>query len=195
VQSLLDQVKQRNPAVVEELVPGQLTVGGVQKVLQRLLRERVSIRDMVSILESLADHAPATKDLDTLVEKARESLGRAITQQYRDERGTLSVISIEPALEQDLVQSVKPGEGGGRLVQPTDAARRLLESVSQAVHASLAQTAQPVILCSPYLRPYLRAFLERALPHVAVLSYAEVIAAGTVRTVASVRTEHAHQEV
>jgi flagellar biosynthesis protein FlhA len=195
VQSLLDQVKQRSPAVVEELVPGQLTVGGVQKVLQRLLRERVSIRDMVSILESLADHAPATKDLDTLVAKARESLGRAITQQYRDERGNLSVISVEPALEQELVQSVKPGEGGGRLVQPADAARRLLESVSQAVHTSLSQTAQPVILCSPYLRPYLRAFLERALPHVAVLSYAEVIAAGTVRTVASIRTEHAHQEV
>jgi flagellar biosynthesis protein FlhA len=195
VQVIIDQVKQRCPAVVEELIPTQLTVGGVQKVLQRLLRERVSIRDMVSILEALADFAPMTKDLDTLVEKVREGLGRAITQQYRDGKGNLSVISIEPSLEQELIQSVKAGEGGGRLILPPEDGRRLLELISDAVHRALSQTAQPVLLCSPYLRPYLRGFLERALPHVAVLSYGEVISAGTVKTVASVKVEHAYQEV
>jgi flagellar biosynthesis protein FlhA len=195
VQTILDQTKQRNAAVVEELIPNHLTVGGVQKVLQRLLRERVSIRDMVSILETLADHAPATKDLDTLVERVRESLGRAITHQYRDNKGNLSVISIEPSLEQDLIQSVKAGETGGRLILPPDRARQLLERVSSGVHRALAHTAQPVLLCSPYLRPYLRGFLEKALPHVAVLSYGEVLSAGTVKTVATIAAEYAHQEV
>ncbi len=195
VQTIIDQVKQRNPAVVDELIPAHISVGGVQKVLQRLLRERVSIRDMVTILEALADHAPVTKDLDTLVERVRESLGRAITQQFRDSKGSLAVVSIEPALEQELIQSVRPGEGGSHLALAPDVSRRILEHVSEAVHQSLAQTAQPAILCSPYLRPYLRAFLERALPHVAVLSYGEVLAAGTVKTVATVKAEYAHQEV
>ncbi len=195
VQTILDQVKQRNPAVVEELIPAHLSVGGVQKVLQRLLRERVSIRDMVTILEALADHAPMVKDLDTLVERVREALGRAITQQYRDPRGNLAVISVDPALEQDLIQAVRPGEGGGHLIVPQDEARRVLEGLSDAVHRALAHTAQPVVLCSPYLRPYLRRFVERALPHVAVLSYGEVLSAGTVKTVATVKAEHAHQEV
>ena len=195
VQTIVDQVKGRNPAVVEELIPNQLTLGGVQKVLQRLLRERVSIRDMVSVLEALADHAPQTKDIDTLVERVREALGRAITQQYRDPKGTLAVISLEPALEQELIQAVKPGDSGGRLVLAADTSRLVLEKVSEAVHRSLSATAQPVLLCSPYLRPYLRGFLERALPHVAVLSYAEVLSAGTVKTVSTVRMEHAHQEV
>ena len=195
VQSIVDQVKQRYPAVVEELIPGQMTLGGVQKVLQRLLRERISIRDMVTILETLADHAATIKDPDTLTERVREALGRAITHQYRDDRGTLSVVALEPPLEQELIQSVKPADGGARLALLPEPARRVLDGISRAVHQALAQTGQPAILCSPYLRPYLRGFLERALPHVPVLSYAEVISAGTVRTVALVKAEHAHQEV
>jgi len=195
VQAIIDQVKQRAAAVVEELIPNGLTVGGVQKVLQRLLSERISIRDMVTILETLADHAPATRDVDTLTERVREALGRAITQQYRDERGGLAVVSLDPALEQELIQALKAGDGGPRIYLPVEASRQLLEEVSRAVHQALAQTSQPVILCSPYLRPYLRAFLVRALPHVPVLSYAEVVSAGTVKTVATVRVEHAPQAV
>jgi len=178
--------------VVEELIPGLMTLGAVQKVLQRLLRERISIRDMVTILETMADHAATIKDPDTLTERVREALGRAITQQYRDDRGTLAVVALEPALEQELIQAVKPGDGGARLALLPEPARPVLDNISRGVHQALAQTGQPAILCSPYLRPYLRGFLERALPHVPVLSYAEVISAGTVRTVAMVKAEDAH---
>src|SRR5690606_11050356 len=130
VRAILDQVKQTAPVVVEELVPNLLTVGGVQKVLQRLLEERVPIRDSVTILETLADHAPVTKDLDTLVERVREALGRAITSNYGDERGQLGVVSLDPALEQELVQRIHDTEGTPRLVMPPAEARPLLDSIS-----------------------------------------------------------------
>jgi len=195
VQTVIDQVKQKHPAVVDELIPSQMTIGGVQKVLQRLLRERVSIRDMVTILEALADHAPLTKDVDTLVERVRESLGRGITEQYRDEKGQLAVISLDPELEQELIQSLSANDGLPRLALPTVRARQVLDRLSQAVTAAVKTAAQPVLLCSPYLRPYLRAFVERALPQIAVLSYAEVISAGTVKTIATVKLDHAYQEI
>ena len=195
VQTVIDQVKQKHPAVVEELIPSQLTVGGVQKVLQRLLKERVSIRDMVTILEALADHAPLTKDIETLVERVREALGRGITEQYRDERGQLAVISIDPELEQELIQHLSANDGVARLALPTPRARQVLDRVSQAVTSAVKIAAQPVLLCSPYLRPYLRAFVERALPQVAVLSYSEVVSAGTVKTIATVKLDHAYQEI
>ncbi len=195
VQTVIDQVKQKHPAVVDELIPSQLTVGGVQKVLQRLLKERVSIRDMVTILEALADHAPLTKDIETLVERVREALGRGITEQYRDERGQLAVISIDPELEQELIQHLSANDGVARLTLPTPRARQVLDRVSQAVTSAVKIAAQPVLLCSPYLRPYLRAFVERALPQVAVLSYSEVVSAGTVKTIATVKLDHAYQEI
>jgi flagellar biosynthesis protein FlhA len=195
VQTMIEKVRENSPVVVEELIPSQLTVGNVHKVLQRLLEERVSIRDTLTILEALADHAPLTKEIDVLVERVREALGRAITHQYRDGKGELGVVSLAPALEQELVQRVQSAESGGRLLLPPADTRALLDRISRSVQDALTQSAQPVLLCSPFLRPYLRAFVERALPHVPVLSYGEVVSAGTVRTLATVNLEHAHQEV
>ena len=194
VQMMIDQVKQNSPVVVEELIPAQLTVGGVHKVMQRLLGERISIRDTLTILETLADHATTTKDVETLAERVRESLGRAITQPLRDDRGEIGVVSLDASLEQALVEHVQ-GTGVDRLLLGPAETRFLLDQISQAVQEALTRTAQPVLLCSPYLRPYLRRFVERALPHVPVLSYAEVSSAGTVRTLATVKAEHAHQAV
>lgn len=194
VRTMIDQVKQHAPVVVEELIPAQLSIGGVHKVMQRLLTERISIRDTLTILETLADHATVTKDVETLAERVREALGRAITQPLRDERGEIGVVSLEPALEQALVERVQGG-GMDRLLLAPDETRLLLDRISQAVQEALVRSAQPVLLCSPYLRPYLRRFVERALPHVPVLSYAEVASAGTVRTLATVKAEHAHQAV
>lgn len=208
VQTMLDELRKRLPAVVDEVVPAQLTVGGVQKVLARLLRERVSIRDLGTILESLGDHAALTKDVDTLVERVRESLGRAITEQFRDERGALSVISLQPELEQELIQHVQAVEGPPQISLPPVQARSVLERVSAAVSTALNSASQPVFLCSPYLRPSLRGFLERAFPQLPVLSYAEVLSAGAVHTVATVtavtsrvsesersKVGNAHQEI
>ncbi len=190
VQVLVDQVKTTNPAVVDELIPNLLPVGGIQKVLKRLLREQVSIRDMVTILEVLADNAGAIKDLDTLVERCRVAICRALTRPYKDPRGNLSVATLDPRLEQRLVESVAPGqEGQNRLVLDPGEAQTLMSQVSEAIQAVLTVAQHPVILSSQYLRPYLQEFVARFVPQIVVLSYAEVSGAASVRTVATVGSD------
>jgi flagellar biosynthesis protein FlhA len=186
-QTLIDQVKATHPAVVEELIPNQMTVGGLLKVLKRLLQEQVSIRDMVTVLETLADHVPAVKDIDTLVERCREALSRPLTRPYKDERGMLSVITLDPRLEQQLLEAVAPGhEGRNRLVLDPARAQGLVVQVSGAIQKLLEVAQHPVLLCSQYLRPHLRDFIARFVPQVVVLSYSEVGNAANVRTVATV---------
>ncbi len=190
VQSLIDRVKRTHPAVVEELIPNVMTVGGVQRVLKRLLSEQVPIRDMVTILEVLADNAPGTKDVDVLVEKCREALARSLVRPFKDSKGNLKVVTLDPKLEQRLVESVVPGqEGRNRLVLDAARSQSLIAAISEAVQAALAVVEQPVVLCSQYLRPYLQEFVSRFLPHVAVLSYPEVTSARSVQTVATVKAE------
>ncbi len=187
VQVLIDQVKATHPAVVEELIPNLLTVGGVQKVLKRLLKEQVSIRDMVTVLEVLADNAGSAKELDTLVERCRVSINRSLIRPYKDAKGNLSVVTLDPRLEQRLVESVAPGqEGQNRLVLDPGAAQTLMNQVSEAIRSLLAVAQHPVILCSQFLRPYLQEFIGRFVPQVVVLSYAEVGGLATVRTVAAI---------
>jgi flagellar biosynthesis protein FlhA len=187
---LLETVKRQYPALVEELVPNVLSVGVIQKVLQRLLEERVGIRDLVTILETLADVGPATKDPDVLTEKVREALGRALIQPLKDARGTLHVIALDPELEQHLLQAVRERDGRRELVLPPEEVRQLTEEVRQASEVALGVAPQPVLLCSQALRPYLRRLLVRWFPHLFVLSYAEVAEATALRTVAVVRGRH-----
>jgi flagellar biosynthesis protein FlhA len=164
----------------------------VQKVLQRLLRERISIRDMVTILEALADHAPNTKDFDLLAEYVRQALGRSIVAQYQDARGQLSVITLDPVLEQSLVDRLTPTEDGNELLVDPATLHGLLREVGAAVQFSLATTSQPILLCSHAIRPQVRRLIEKSLPHVVVLSYREVAAADAVRSVATVKVPDAH---
>lgn len=195
VQTLIDQVKVTDPAVVEELIPNLMTVGAMQKVLRRLLQEQVSIRDMVTILEVLADHSPVVKDLDTLVERCREALSRSLTRPYKDEKGDLSVVTLDPKLEQRLVESVVPGqEGRNRLVLDPAGAQGLITQVSEAIQAVLAVAQYPIVICGQYLRPCLQEFISRFVPQVVVLSYAEAGHAASVRTVATVRGEELLKE-
>jgi len=187
VQTLLDQVKATHPAVVEELIPNQMTVGGLLKVLRKLLQEQVSIRDLVTILETLADHVPTVKDIDALVERCREALSRPLTRPYKDERGMLSVVTLDPRLEQQLLEAVVPGhEGRPRLVLEPARAQGLVAQVSGAIQKLLEVAHHPVLLCSQYLRPHLRDFIARFVPQIVVLSYSEVGNAANVRTVATV---------
>jgi flagellar biosynthesis protein FlhA len=190
VQTLLDSVKATHPALVQELVPNLLTLSGVQQVLKRLLREQVSIRDMVTILETLADHVPAVKDLDLLVERTRESLARSLIRPYRDLDGGLAVVTLDPGLEQSLIDAIVPGqEGRHRLVLDPARTQSLMNGVSEAVQRALAKAQHPILLCSQYLRPYLRDFVARFIPQAVVLSYPEVTGAAVVETVATVRTQ------
>jgi flagellar biosynthesis protein FlhA len=190
VQVLVDQVKATHPAVVDELIPNLMSVGAVQKILKRLLAEQVSIRDMVTILELLADYVPSVKDIDSLVEHCRQTLSRSLIRPYKDEKGQLAVITIDPKLEQRLVESVAPSaEGRNRLVLDPAGAQTFVTQVSESIRAVLAVAQHPIIICSQYLRPSLQEFISRFVPQVVVLSYAEVESAAGVRTVATVKAD------
>ncbi|MGO0121711.1 flagellar biosynthesis protein FlhA [Desulfothermobacter acidiphilus] len=168
VRELLDAVKERYPALVEELVPGLLGLGEVQKVLQGLLEERVPVRDLVSILEALADAAPLSRDPDFLLEQARAAMARVITQQYARE-GKLAVLTLHPRWEERLFQAKEEG----KVLDPKEL-QRLLEKVGQAVEGALRRGLPPVILCAPGARLLLRRLVAPKFPQVAVISYREV---------------------
>ena len=173
-QSLLNNLKEEYPTVVEELVPGVLTVGEVQSVLQELLREAVSVRDLVTICETLADRGRQTKDIDQLTEVVRAALSRQITMQHRGDDGRLRAITLHPHLEQALATSLQPTDAGPAIVVEPELMQRLLVRVSGEMERAAGAGTQPVLLCSARIRRPLRRMLERSLPALPVLAYAEV---------------------
>ncbi len=174
VQNLLDHVKKTHPAVVEELVPGLLTLGEVQKVLAGLLRERVPVRDMVSILETLADNARATKDTDMLLEYVRQALARNIVKQYIDADDTLHVITLDPAVEQIIRDSIQYTDHGSYVAIDPEKAQVIFKSLSAAVEEVSGRGHQAVILCAPVVRVYFKKLTEKLIPGLVVLSYNEL---------------------
>ena len=174
VQNLLDHVKKTHPAVVDELVPALLTVGEVQKVLAGLLRERVPIRDLVTILETLADNARATKDIDMLIEYVRQSLARNIIKQYVDARETLYVITLDPAVEQVIRDSIQYTENGSYVAIDPEKAQQIMNSLTAVVEQVTEKGRQPIILCAPVVRIYFRKLTEKLIPGLAVISYNEL---------------------
>jgi flagellar biosynthesis protein FlhA len=190
VQSILDTLKNDYPAVVEE-VRKALSTGEIQKVLQGLLTERVSVRNMVVILETLADYAGVTKDTAFLVEKVRQALGRQISLQYCDEAKTLRVLTIEPSLEKRIIDSrVETGRGIAAALEPA-AHRRWITALSNAVRAVQEQGYHEVVLCSEAARPLVKASSAREIPHLAVLSSLEVAGDITVESLGEIRIEAA----
>lgn len=194
-QSLLDAVKETSPAVVEELTPALLTVGEIQSVLANLLAERVSIRDMATILETLADFARLTKDSDVLTEYVRQRLSRSICRQYAADSGSLSVFTLHPELEQTLADNIRQTELGSRLVLEPGLVQQVLEAASPAVqkHADLGK--HPVALCSARIRPHFKRLTEHSFPMLAVLSYNEIDSTVQVETTGVVKLNHADQEL
>ena len=173
VQTLLDNVRQNYPVIVEELVPKLMTVGDIQKVLANLLREGVSIRDMVTILEALADHAPVTNDTDMLTEYVRQRLGRAISKKYFSDQNT-GVLTLDPKLEQMLMDSLQRTETGTYLALEPGIANSILGSLSRQVQKLVQLGKQPVILASPVVRLYFKKLADQAIPGIVVLSYNEL---------------------
>ncbi len=174
-QYLLDQFKKDNPKVVEELVPNLLPLGVVVKVLGNLLRERVPIRDMRTILETLADYGAAVKDPDLLTEYVRHALARTITRQYQSPDGGLPVISLDPRLDQEFASAIQQGPQGGALAIDPLTAQKILLQIRQAAERLSMKGHTPVVLCSPIVRPHLRKLIERSFPNIAVLSSNEII--------------------
>ena len=173
-QTLLTNLKDEYPTVVEELVPGVLTVGEVQGVLQSLLSEGVSVRDLVSILETLAERGRQTKDIDELTEASRVALARQITMQYRREGDVMHAITLHPELEQGLAAGIQALEQGSAIVLEPSQLQRLLTALAAEMEGAAERGKEPVLLVSARIRRPLRRLIERSLPTLPVLSYREV---------------------
>jgi len=177
VQALLDQVRLTHPAVVEEVTPQLLSRSEIHQVLCNLLAEGVPIKDMVAILEALADSARLRKDLDYLTERVRLRLARVICQPYLTPDGALAAILLDPEVERRLSEAVQETDSGWMLVPDPALWQRLLEQLAQAAERVAAEGFQPVIVCGSNLRLPFRRLLSRFLPRIPVLSYEEVNAA------------------
>ncbi len=173
VQTLIDNVKSTYPAIVEELIPKIMTLGEIQKVLANLLREGVSIRDMVTILETLADFAPITRDSDMLTEYVRQGLGRAISRSYIN-RNNSDVLTLDPKLEQMILDSVQKTEAGSYMTMEPTVSNRIVANTANLSEKLVQTGKQPIILASPVVRLYFKRLTEQAIPGLVVLSYNEL---------------------
>lgn len=174
VQKLIDNVAATNERVVEELIPELLSIGQVQKVLQNLLMERVSVRDMPSILEVLADHAPLTKDMDLLTEFVRQRLARTILKPYLTSTGELPLMTIGGDIEEALSKSINETERGAYMSLDPDTGQRILNAINTGITEMTNQSYQPVVLCTPIIRRHLHKLAERFIPNLIVISHSEL---------------------
>jgi flagellar biosynthesis protein FlhA len=175
VQSLIELVKNTNAAIVRELIPDMLSLGQVHKVLQALVRERVSIRDLSTILERLADYAHVSRDTNLLAEYVRQSLARQICSKYTDKEDTVTVFTIDPRLEETMINSVHQSEYGSFLALDPQLGEKVLGQVGEHM-ANFRKMEKPAVsLCSPRLRTHFKKFTERNYPTLTVLSYNEIV--------------------
>jgi flagellar biosynthesis protein FlhA len=190
-QRLLDNLAESQPKLVEELVPGVLSVGGVQKVFQNLIRERVSIRDIQTVCETLADYGPVLKDHEILTEYVRQALARTITKPYESMDGKLHLITIQQDLEDRMAKSLQKTEQGTFLAVDPEFLRQFIQSANVEIKKVINLGMHPVILCSPLIRRHLRKLLERFLPEVVVLSHNELSGHLEIKSVGMIRFKHA----
>jgi flagellar biosynthesis protein FlhA len=174
VQNLLDNLKQTNPTVVTELIPSQLNVGQVQRILQNLLAEGIAIRNLAGILEKVSDYTAVTKNPDELSEHARRALGLQIIKPYQGDSGKLQAITLDPRLEQQIAQGVRQSATEINLMIEPKLARHVVDGMSQRIQQLLAGGQQPIIMCAPQIRLAFRRFFENTFADLTVLSYAEV---------------------
>ena len=174
VQNLINNIQEQNTTLISELVPKLLGVGEIQKVLQNLLREGISIRDLVTIFETLADNAATTRDTDVLTEYVRQSLKRAISNKYFPGNETTRVITLDPAVEQEIMGSVKQTEQGGYINLAPDKIRQIVNSVKTELAKLEDMGANPIIVTSPIVRIYFKKIINDYFKDVAVISYNEI---------------------
>jgi len=191
VQRMLDHFKQTYPKVVEELVPNLLPLGGAVKVLQNLLKEQVSIRDLLAILETLADWAPMTKDLDILTEYVRQALARSIVKPYLKPDGTLVAVTLDQSVETAVAEAIQRTDHGSFLAMDPRNVEKLVQSLGKHIETFAAMNSQPVVLCSAQVRGHFKRLIDRMVPALAVLSYDEVMNNAQIQTIGSVEMKHA----
>ncbi|MDW5597679.1 flagellar biosynthesis protein FlhA [Conexibacter stalactiti] len=186
---LLDQLKESNEAVVNEVVPDMLTLGEIQRVLQNLLAEGVSIRDLGTIVEAIGDKARLTRDPSLLSEYARQALGRTITAPYVDGDQRLRAIALDPAIEQEVAASISQTSDGEYLAMDPVRAQALVSALRTQVEHAVARGSRPVLLCSARVRRHMRRLVEQAIPHLAVCSYNEIAPGISVETIGVIEHE------
>lgn len=174
VQNLVDNLRESNPSLIEELVPKLLGLGEIQKVLQNLLKEGISIRDLLTIFETLADYATTTRDTDILTEYVRQSLKRAVSSKFFPANETTSVVTLDPKLEQEIMGSVKQTETGAYLTLDPEKTKAIMKSVGNEVTKLENLGKTPIVITSPIVRMYFKRLTEDYFKDLIVVSYNEI---------------------
>jgi flagellar biosynthesis protein FlhA len=191
VQALLDNLAKRAPKAVEDLVPGAMTLGGVQKVLQNLVKEGVSIRDLLTVAETMADYGASVKDPDQLTEYVRSRMGRTIVKPYLTAEGALPILNLTPKIEGAIQESVRQTDHGAYLAMEPGLAQRIIQAIQRAMDKALLSDGQPVLLTTPLVRPHLAQLLARFIPNLPVISQAEIPAEIKLQSVANIGLSNA----
>ncbi len=174
VQTLVNNLKESNPAVVDELVPKLLSLGEVQKILQNLLKEGISIRDLLTIFETLADYASTTRDTDVLTEYVRQALKPAISSKYFPQNDTTSVVTLDPKLEQEIMSSVKQTEQGAYLTLDPERTKAIVNATGKENEKLDSLGKNQIIITSPIVRMYFKRLVEDYYKDLSVVSYNEI---------------------
>jgi flagellar biosynthesis protein FlhA len=186
IKNLIDNLKLRSPALIEEVVPTQIKPGELQKVCQMLLRERVPVRDLETIIETLGDYSSRTKDLEVLSEFVRNALARSICKQYVDDRDRIWCVTLDPALEDMINGHLDRSDRGTTNTLPPQAAQQIVKNIGEKVSELTQSGRSGVVLCSPQIRSAVRKMIEGSLPHVAVLGYNEIVSDVSVEAIGMV---------
>ncbi|MBQ3583365.1 MAG: FHIPEP family type III secretion protein, partial [Lachnospiraceae bacterium] len=174
VQNLINNIKDSNQTLIDELVPKLLNIGEIQKVLQNLLREGVSIRDLLTILETLADHATVTRDTDVLTEYVRQSLKRAISNKFFSPTESTTVITLDPNIEQEIMASVKQSEQGAYLTLEPEKTKRIIKATEEEINKLEKMGKAAIIITSPIVRMYYKRLTQDYFKDLIVISYNEI---------------------
>jgi flagellar biosynthesis protein FlhA len=174
VQTIIESVAASHPKVVEDLVPKLISIGTLQKVLQRLLKERVSIRDMLMIIETLADYLPMTKNIDILTGYVRQALGRTITRQYQDQNNTIHVMMVSPETEEMITRAIQHTEYESYVSPDPGMVRKFIENAGKLMGNFTSKGLTPIVLTSANTRIHLKKIMERFFPNIVVLAHNEI---------------------
>jgi len=174
VQTLVDNLEQLYPRVVKEIIPKVVPINLLHRVLQRLLRERISIRDLLTIIETMGEYVAMTKNADILTGYVRQALGRAITRQYQDREGNITVMIMSPDIEDKISRSVSHTEHESFVSPDPNLVKKMVTSLQKMINAFTASGLQPIVLCSPNTRIHFRKILEKFFPNVVILAHNEI---------------------
>jgi flagellar biosynthesis protein FlhA len=191
VQKMLDTLKVSHPKVVEELIPNLMSLGSVVKVIQNLLREQVPVRDLLTIMEALADWAPSIKKVDVLIEYVRQALARTITNLYQDDNGMLHVLTLNQQVEKKLSESLQKTDQGVFLAVDPVFAKSIMDDLGVRMEDYHSLGVQPLLVCSAQIRSHFKKLADRFVPGLIVLSYDEIVSSAKIKIVGTVEASDA----